>query len=171
MKIIGFVGGFLVLVVAAVLVIGALLPARHVASRSASYRASAETLYGLIAGAQNWRPEVAQSETVKDSAGRELYRETSRRGETMLYEVTERVPPRLLKRKIANTGLPYSGSWTYEIQARDGGAVVRITEDGEVTNPVFRFVSRFVIGQTRTMDQYLRNLGKAVQQDSVDITN
>jgi hypothetical protein len=42
--------------------------------------------------------------------------------------------------------------------------VVRITEEGEVYNPVFRFISRFVIGQTRTIETYLRDLGTATGQ-------
>ena len=37
--------------------------------------------------------------------------------------------------------------------------------DGEIYNPVFRFMSRFVLGQTRTMGAYLRALGKATGQD------
>jgi hypothetical protein len=48
---------------------------------------------------------------------------------------------------------------------------VRITEDSEVGNPVFRLVSPFVIGHTRTMDQYLRALGNATGLKNVDITN
>ncbi|HVX85824.1 MAG TPA: hypothetical protein VH253_13670 [Phycisphaerae bacterium] len=36
---------------------------------------------------------------------------------------------------------------------------MRITEDGAVRSPVFRFVSDYVIGETRTMDGYLRALG------------
>ena len=42
--------------------------------------------------------------------------------------------------------------------------MVRITEDGEVYNPIFRFVSRFVFGQTRMLDAYLRALGQATGQ-------
>jgi hypothetical protein len=40
--------------------------------------------------------------------------------------------------------------------------MLRITEDGEVYNPVFRFVSRFVMGHTATMDKYLADVGKAI---------
>ena len=37
---------------------------------------------------------------------------------------------------------------------------VTITERGWVSNPIFRFVSRFVMGHTSTLDAYLRALGK-----------
>jgi hypothetical protein len=45
------------------------------------------------------------------------------------------------------------------------GTSVRITEDGEVYNPVFRFVTRFILGETATIDAYLRAMGKATGQD------
>ena len=31
-----------------------------------------------------------------------------------------------------------------------------ITENGEVYNPIFRFLSRYVMGYTATMDRYLQ---------------
>jgi hypothetical protein len=43
---------------------------------------------------------------------------------------------------------------------------MRITEDGEVYNPVFRFVSKFVMGQTATLDAYLKAMGNAVGEDA-----
>ncbi len=91
--------------------------------------------------------------------------EITRGGETITYELLDRVPARSLKRRIATDNLPYSGTWTYSLQPNGEGTVVRITEDGEVNNPVFRFMSRFVLGHTRTMDAYLRALGKATGQE------
>ncbi len=45
-----------------------------------------------------------------------------------------------------------------ELAAAAGGTRVRVTEDGEVYNPLFRFVSRFIMGHTATMDRYLDDL-------------
>jgi hypothetical protein len=92
-------------------------------------------------------------------------RETTRKGETIVYEVLDRVPPASIKRRIATENLPYSGTWTYSLQHNGESTLVRITEDGQVYNPVFRFVSRFVLGHTRTMDAYLRALGNATGQE------
>jgi hypothetical protein len=154
-----------VLLVISVIVIGSLLPKRHVVSRGASYRATPEHLFALIAGPQDWRPDVQRCEAVPSVDGRELMRETTRNGETITYELLDRMPPKSVKRRIATENLPYSGAWTYSLQAHDGMTVVQITEDGQVYNPVFRFVSRFVLGHTRTMDIYLRALGKATGQE------
>jgi len=107
----------LVLIAAAVVAIGALLPKEHVASRSASYRATPEQLFALIAGPQNWRPDVLHWEMVPDAAGRRLTRETTRNGETVTYEMLDSSPPYSIKRRIATENLPYSGTWTYLIQS------------------------------------------------------
>jgi polyketide cyclase/dehydrase/lipid transport protein len=165
MKILLSVGAGVVLLVIAVVVIGSLLPKRHVVSRSASYRATPNQLFRLIAGPQNWRTDVLHCEVVPDANGRELTRETTRDGNTVLYETLDRVPDRSMKRRIATPNLPYSGSWTYSLQPSGESTVVRITEDGEVYNPVFRFMSRFVLGHAHTMDAYLRALGKATGQE------
>ena len=154
-----------VLLILAVFVTGSLLPKRHTASRSASYRATPERLFSLIAGPQNWRPDVLHCEVVPEANGRELTRETTRGGETITYELSDRIPARSLKRRIATDNLPYSGAWTYSLQPNGELTVVRITEDGQVYNPLFRFMSRFVLGHTRSMDAYLRALGKATGQE------
>ena len=170
MKILLFVLAGVALLILAVVAIGSLLPKQHVASRSASYHATLEALFSLIAGAQTWRPDVQHCEVTTDAQGRELMRETTRDGHTITYALVESVPPRSLKRQIVTPNLPYSGAWTYSLTATGETTAVRITENGEVYNPFFRFVSRFILGHTSTMDAYLRALGKATGQDVV-ITN
>jgi hypothetical protein len=165
MRILLVVAGVVVLLIVCVVVIGALLPKRHVVSRSALYRAQPEQLFLLVAGSQNWRPDVAHSEVAASTGGGELLRETGRDGKTITYEVFDSVPPKSITRRIATKNLPYSGTWIYSLEPSGGGTRVRITEDGEVYNPVFRFVSRFIIGQTHTMDAYLRALGKTTGQN------
>ena len=38
--------------------------------------------------------------------------------------------------------------------------MLRVTEHGEVYNPLFRFVSKFIIGHHTSLEQYLRALGQ-----------
>jgi len=165
MKVLLILVAGLVLLILGVAVVGAWLPKRHVVSRSASYCVAPEQLFSLIAGSQNWRPDVTKWETVSADGGRELTRETTRDGETITYEVLDRVPPFLFNDTVATENLPYTGTWSYALQAAGENTVLRITEDGQVYNPMFRFMSRFVFGQTRTMDTYLRALGKATGQE------
>lgn len=164
MKIALIVLASLVFVAAMIVIIGLLLPKQHVASRSASFHAAPDRLYSLITGPQNWRPDMVRYEAVPDSNGRELFSETTKNGETVVYEVIDRNPPRSVTRRIATQGLPYSGTWTFSVETGSGVTVVRITERGEVFNPVFRFMSRFVFGHSHGIDAYLQALGKATDQ-------
>ncbi|MGA2833187.1 MAG: SRPBCC family protein [Terracidiphilus sp.] len=166
MRIVLIVLGVLGLMVACVVVIGTMLPKQHVATRRAVIQATPVQLFALISGSQTWRPEVKSCELIDGEAGRHFQRETSRRGETVLYELQGSRPPFAIERRIATENLPYGGKWSFTLEPVDGGTKVRITEDGQVYNPVFRFVSRFVIGQTAMLDAYLKALGKAVGQDA-----
>ena len=56
--------------------------------------------------------------------------------------------------------LGFSGQWTYSFAPENGGTRVTIREDGEVSNVIFRFMSRYVFGQTATIDSYLTSLAK-----------
>jgi len=158
----------IVLLILGIVVIGALLPKRHVVTRIAAFRATPEQLFALITGPQSWRPDVRRSEVMPDPAGRTILSETTRDGKTIAYELLAVAPPKSLTRRIATPNLPYSGSWTFLLEPGDGITTVRITEDGEVYNPLFRFVSRFILGHTRTLDDYLQALAKATNQD-IDI--
>jgi hypothetical protein len=75
-------------------------------------------------------------------------------------QVTEAVPPRRLVTRIADPNLPWGGTWTTEITLTSGGSVVRITEDGYVNNPLFRFMARFIFGYASTLDSYMKSLGE-----------
>jgi hypothetical protein len=165
MRIALIVVGVLVLLVAGVVVVGSLLPKRHVIARSAVFKASPEKLFALIAGSQDWRPEVKACELISADGGKQFQRETSKRGETVLYEFEESRPPAAIERRIATENLPYGGTWSFVLEPSNGGTQVRITEDGEVYNPLFRFVSKFVLGQTATLDAYLKAMGKATGED------
>jgi hypothetical protein len=50
---------------------------------------------------------------------------------------------------------------------RTGFTAVRITENGEVGNPVFRFMARFVFGYTATIDTYLIALGQKFGEQTI----
>jgi len=162
MKILIIVAAALAALVLMVVAIGAALPKRHTASRTAFIRATPDAVFRFISGPQDWRTDLKKSSTVEEN-GRTLIRETDKHGQTITYEVVDSQPPRLLKRTIRAKSLPFGGSWTWEIQPQHGGCSVTITEDGEVYNPLFRFVSRFVIGHTRTIDGYLAMLSVATE--------
>jgi hypothetical protein len=94
--------------------------------------------------------------------GRARWLEAGGDGE-ILFERVEAVPAERLVTRIADPGLPFGGTWTYELADAEladagQGTRLRITEDGEVYNPAFRFISRFVLGHGRTIERYLADL-------------
>lgn len=160
MKIVLVVLGVLVLLIAIIVVAGAILPRNHTVSRTAVIEATPEHVFALISGPQSWRTDL-KGYSFFDEGGRHMQRETDKHGQTITYEIVELQPPTLRKTTIADKRLPFGGSWTWKIQPQSDGCAVTITEDGEVYNPIFRFVSRFIIGHTRTIDNYLGMLTQA----------
>lgn len=154
--------GALVALIGLIALIGALLPKSHTASRTAKFNADAERVWQIItdfASMPAWRPELKDVKRLADRNGNQVWVETNKMGE-MPYEVIELVPPSKMVTKIADDKLPFDGSWTYQINPLDSGCTVTITENGEVYNPIFRFMARFVFGHHATMETYLKNLGK-----------
>lgn len=145
-----------------VVVIGWSLPVKHTAASEVTIHAAAEPLYDLITDVERypqWRSSVERTERLPDSAGKTRFREVGSNG-TILYEVESAEPNRRIVTRIADRALPFGGSWIYELLPRGDSTTLRITENGEVYNPLFRFVSRFVMGHTRTIDTYLQDAAK-----------
>jgi uncharacterized protein YndB with AHSA1/START domain len=143
--------GILILIV----LIGALLPQKHRVSRTISLNRPAEEVWGLISGPPTWRPSVSNYQELPPSEGHRRWRETDKHNQTITYEALESVPPRRLVTHIADPNLPFGGNWVYEIVPSGNSCTLTITENGEVYNPLFRFVSRFIMGHTATIDSYL----------------
>jgi len=141
-----------------VVLIGLALPKAHRATRMARFMQPPEAIFAAITGPQDWRPGIT-TEELASNGGPRRWRENSSHG-WITFEEAATDPPRHYRARIADKNLPFSGTWTYEITPADGGCTCRITEEGEVYNPVFRFVSRFIIGNTRTIDEYLNALGR-----------
>ena len=164
----------LVLVIVAV---GAILPVKHRASRQINLHQPAESVFALIndpATLPAWRGKVKGSkemkvEILRDRNGHRMFRETGADG-TILYEVVSAEPNKRLVTRIADPSLPFGGKWTYEILPAGDSTTLRITEDGEVYNPVFRFASRFIFGHHATIEQYLRDVAKRFGEDSAVVT-
>ena len=156
------VAGVLVLLIGAVLIIGALTPADHRASRTLKTKQSPEAIWNAINDHDNepsWRDDVASVASTGERNGKLIWQENYKDGNTIQLMTTESRPPNRMVRDIAEEG-PFSGRWEIDIEPSGTGSNVRITEIGSVSNPFFRFVSKYVIGHTYQMEKYLTNLAK-----------
>jgi polyketide cyclase/dehydrase/lipid transport protein len=152
----------LVLLVGIVALIGSRLPKTHVASRSIFLHRPPQEVYAVVrdfGAAPKWRADVKQIDVEPQQGGRIYFREVGKNG-AVNYELMEDVPAERMITRIRDTDLGYAGQWTYSFAAENGGTRVTIREDGEVSNVIFRFMSRYVFGQTATIDTYLTSLAK-----------
>jgi uncharacterized protein YndB with AHSA1/START domain len=141
-------------------VVGAMLPTAHHVSRKARFRVSPEILYAVLAGPPDWRKGIKSFALLPEQDGRKRWWEEDGHGEKVTYELVEANPPVRLAVRIADQGLPYGGTWTFDVTpVAGGGAELSIREDGEVHNIIFRFMARFVFDHTASIEGYLRDLG------------
>lgn len=153
--------GLLVALVLIVCIIGYMLPKSHVASASARFAAPPDSIWTSltdVAAFPKWRPGVVRVELLPDENGQRGWREFAKH-DAVTYRVVESVAPQRLVARIADQNLPYGGRWTYALTRDGSGTRLTITENGEVYNPIFRFVSRFITGHTSMMESVLRALG------------
>ena len=158
MKWVLIAAGVLVAIVAAVAVIGAMLPKSHLASRSARFRQPPQAIWDVIIGPPDWRPDIRSYEKLASREGRPTWKEIDQRGQAITYQSVEESPPHRLVTRIADPKLPFGGTWTHEITPDPNGCLVTITEAGEIYNPIFRFMARFVFGYTGSIEAYLKAL-------------
>jgi hypothetical protein len=129
-------------VVAIVAVIGAMLPRTHVASRSLTIARPPADVWAALMQA------------------------TSASG--VPVDVLESDPPRRQVTRVKETEKMFGGTWTITISPQAAGpqsSVVKIVEDGWVGNPIFRFMSRYVIGHHATLDGMLKAVAKTLNQE------
>ena len=148
--------------------VGSRLPVSHVASRSVTIGAPADVVFATMtdfASAASWRTDLKSVTVTTDpTSGRQRVTEDSKNGK-MTMQVEELVPPKRFVMRIVDEGLPYGGTWAHALEGEGNSTSVTITEYGEVYNPIFRFVSKYFMGHTSTMDGYLTALGKKFGND------
>jgi uncharacterized protein YndB with AHSA1/START domain len=144
-----------------VVIVGYLLPVRHEATVSATIPAAPDAVWAVLtdpASYPKWRGDVTSVEILPANSGQVAWREHGK-NDAIAFVIESAEPPRRLVTRIVDKGLPFGGSWEYLVTGDGAGSRVQITEHGEVYNPVFRFVSRFIMGHTATVSAYLKALG------------
>ncbi len=154
--------GLPVLAMGVSMVVGFFLPETHDVASRARFDVPPDTIWADVSDperAASWRPDVKSVELLIDRDGPLAWRETGPTG-SLTYERVAFDPPRRLVIRVDEPDLPFSGEWDYEIAPAGSSAVLTIRERGEVHNPVFRFMARFVFGYHSTLDGYLVALGR-----------
>jgi uncharacterized protein YndB with AHSA1/START domain len=141
---------------------GYLLPKEHTVTREARFHQPLEIIWKTITDVDampSWRQGLKSVQRLPDKNGLPAWVETSGSG-SIPFETVVSQPPSKLVVRIADPKLPFGGTWTYEITSLPSGTNLRIREDGEIYNPLFRFLSRFVFGYSGTIETYLKSMAK-----------
>lgn len=154
------------LVVLAILILtmfmmGSTLPQDHTATSSQAFSSTREEVWNVLADFSGWPSWRSDLKEIR--AGNNTFSEVNGDGEVVDYRIEDFTPPERLVTRIVTPDLPYGGSWTYELTTTTDGCTLTITENGEVYNPMFRFLSKYMFGHTSTMNQYLEDLKKKIQ--------
>ncbi len=155
--------GALIGLVLLIVLVSALLPKEHRATASITLRQPPDSVWGVIrdlAGYPDWSADLQSTERVADPGGREVWRQRDRRGQELPVEVVESESPHRLVTRITDASLPFSGTWTIQVQEAPGGSRVTLTEAGEIRSPLFRFMARFVFGYYGTIESFLGALSR-----------
>jgi uncharacterized protein YndB with AHSA1/START domain len=111
-----------------------------------------------------WWSDVQVVDRIPDRR-RETWSQRDKYDNEIPIEVVESEPARRLVTRIAAEDLPFSGTWTYELTTSVTGTTLTLTEDGEIHNPLFRLMARFVLGYHATLDAYLQALARRFGED------
>lgn len=133
------VAAFFVGLVVVVAIVGSLLPRTHVAGRTLHTQRSAADVWPVIV-------ELTEASSVP-------------------VDVVERIPPYRLVSRVKSTQKHFGGTWTIMITPTPVGSTLTITEDGWVSNPIFRVISRLVIGHHATIDGMLKQVAKRFDEE------
>ncbi len=139
MKWIAVGAGGLALLVAGIAMVGAMLPRAHRASRTLRLKHSPPEVWPVLL-------------------------EATRTSSTPV-DVLESVAPSRLVTRVTEAEKNFGGTWTITIAPVPSGSEVTIIEDGWVANPIFRAISRLVIGHHATMDGILKKVAASLNEE------
>lgn len=158
--------GALVFLLLVMIAVGESLPIRHSATCMTEIAAPVDLVWKTVANPldYSWRSDIVSVEPVEPISavhtGGEQWIEVDHNGQSIKYQRASAQPKRHIVNRIADTSLPFGGTWTYDFSPAAHGTNVSIREDGEIYNPIFRLMARYFIGYTTTMKTHLLDLGK-----------
>lgn len=154
--------GIVVGLIALMALVGALLPRDHRATSTITLRQPPDSVWTTVrhlGGITAWWHEAQESVRLPDKDGHEAWRQKVGGWDMPLLVIASEPPRRLVTKIDSAPGSSFGGTWTYELTPDGTGTRISVTEAGWIGNPIFRFLSRFLLGYYGTLDGYLKALG------------
>ena len=154
----------IVALIAIIYLIGYFMPVNHTASAEMTFpNSSPADIWKRITNFKeyaSWRSDLKNVEVLDDKS----WKETSSHGDVIHFSSEVVEPEKHYVTRITNKDLPYGGFWIFEIKPAQTGTTLIITEQGEVYNPLFRFMSKYIFGHDATLKKYLSDLNKQLEK-------
>ncbi len=153
--------GAVLIIASIVYAVGSALPVAHIAAVRGELPATRERVWQMITDwpqYPQWRTDVTAVVVRSSKGDSTTWVEIDAWGDSLALAIVEVDAPRRLVTRIAQEDAPFGGTWTFELDDDGPGTYLRIVEEGEVYDPVFRFVAAVFIGHTATLDTYLSDL-------------
>lgn len=143
---------------------GTNLPESYELTRSATYDQPIGALWQAITDYEKlpgWSKHVEKAERREEQEGFPVWRLYLSDGHYMDVQAVKEEEPSFYVSRIAETDLPYGGSWTFAL-LKKGETTTEITlkEEGLIVSPFWRLVREFALGEGAAAESYLRELGE-----------
>jgi hypothetical protein len=174
LRIVLSVVGVVALVVLIMYVDGRTLPVEHSVSVTGTVAAPPARVFAFITAVANgpaWRHDVKSVRLLPPENGRDAWIEDLGQGVQMHFIATTTVPvdpAGHALRRVELSDPQYGGTWTYDLSpgADPNTTILRITEQGYIHPPIYRFMMAHIFGPTRNLDQYLQDIQTAAKSSS-----
>ena len=163
MKWVLIVIGGLVGLLALMALIGAFVARDHRATSTIALRQPPDSVWKVVRDLGNitaWWPAMKKAERLPGRDGHEVWRQKIGGFDAPIIVLESSPPTRLVTQIDPTAGGAFGGTWTYELTPDSNGTRISVTEAGWISNPIFRFMARFLFGYHGSLDGYLKALGK-----------
>jgi hypothetical protein len=169
LRIVLSVVGLVALVVLIAYADGATLPVDHSVSVTGTVAAPPAKVFALItdiANGASWRHEVKSVQVLPQDNTRDAWIEDLGSGQKMKFLATTTVPVDATGhalRKVEVKDPSYGGTWTYDLSpgSTPNTTTLKITEDGYINPPIYRFMMAHIFGPTKNLDEYMHDIQAA----------
>lgn len=152
----------IVAIIALIYMIGYFMPVKHQSTIVTEFETSPAHAWSLITDYKSyssWRRGLKNVIPIDATH----WTEVSANG-TIHYEGEVLRPNEVFVIHITNKDLPFGGYWNFHLKPLGNITELTITEHGEVYNPVFRFMSKYVFGYDATLRQYASDLSNYINK-------
>lgn len=143
---------------------GTLLPKKIVGTKSDWLDAPSSLVWLIMtdhANENEWRSGVRLVEKVPSSDRKPLWKETHYGKLTYTYKTIESKTRQKLVREIVDHHY-LRGTISYSLEEQEGRTKLTISQDFEVTKPLYRYVTQWFSPKTKEMDQYISDLKQRI---------